>query len=139
MSYNSQAVGTQGSKLEIGNGDSPLSYTEVKEIKQFNGFDGQAAVIDVTHLQSAAKEKRMGLQDWGGFSMDTNYLANDTGQGLMRAAKGNGELQDFRFTDRNGDTAIFQAFVLSAPISGGVDAVLEGSFALEITGDVTFA
>jgi hypothetical protein len=60
----SNAIETQGFQLMIGNGDSPLTYTEVKEITKFQGFDGQAAEIDTTHLRSTAKEYLMGLQDF---------------------------------------------------------------------------
>lgn len=133
----SDAIESQGFKLEIGNADSPLTYTEVKEIKQFNAFDGQASVIDVTHMQSTAKEIRMGLQDWGTFAGDVNYLTDDPGQVKLRQAKASRQVQDFKMTLANGKVATFQAFVLASPISGGVDAVIDGSFSLQITGDVT--
>lgn len=134
-----QAIETQGFKLEIGNGDSPLTFTEVKEVVSFNGFDGQAAEIDVTHLQSTAKEFIMGLQDFGTFSCDVNYLSADPGQVAMRAAKATREIQTFRLTFSDTKTATFNGYVLSAPISGGVDAKVDGSFSIRITGDVTFS
>lgn len=133
----SDAVESQGFKLEIGDGDSPEQMVEVKEIKSFNGLDGQASVIDVTHMRSVAKEKRMGLQDFGQFQGDVNYLPDDPGQLLLRAAKASRAIKNFKGTLADGSTFEFTAFVLSSPISGGVDAVIEGSFALEISGDVT--
>ncbi len=133
------AIETQGFLVEIGNGDSPLTYTTVDEIKSFTGFDGAAAEIDVTHLQSTAKEFLMGLQDFGGFTMEANYLAEDAGQVLVRAAKASRAIQDIKLTFSDLSTAIFQAFVLSAPLSGGVDAAVDASFQLRISGDVTFA
>lgn len=132
----SDAIESQGFKLEIGNADSPLTYTEVKEIVSFNAFDGQATVIDVTHMQSTAKEVFMGLQDFGTFTGDTNYLTADPGQVLLRQAKGTREIQDFRMTLANGTTATFRGYVLSSPISGGVDAKIDGSFSIQISGDV---
>lgn len=132
----SNAIGTQGTKVEIGNGDSPLTYTEVKEVTNFSGFDGQAAEIDVTHLQSTAKEFIMGLQDNGSFQMDLNFIADDTGQDAMRAARASREKQDFRLTMSDGTIFTFQGYVLSAPISGGVDAKVDTSFTIRITGDV---
>ena len=135
----SDAIETQGSTFEIGNGDSPLTYTAISEVKTFSGFDGAAAEIDVTHLQSTAKEFLMGLQDFGGFNCDVNYLASDAGQVLVRAAKASRAIQDIKITFSDSSTATFQAFVLSAPLSGGVDAAVDGSFQLRISGDVTFA
>ncbi len=135
----SDAIETQGFFLRIGNGDSPLTYTEVKEVKTFSGFDGAAAEIDITHLQSTAKEFLMGLQDFGNFNVDANYLATDPGQILVRDAKDSRVIQDFEAEFSDASTATFQAFVLSAPLSGSVDAAVDTSFSLRISGDVTFA
>ncbi len=135
----SDAIETQGFLLKIGNGDSPLTYTEVKEVKTFTGFDGSAAEIDITHLQSTAKEFLMGLQDFGGFNCDVNYLSADAGQVLVRAARASRAIQDIQLTFSDSSTATFQAFVLAAPLSGGVDAAVDGSFQFRISGNVTFA
>lgn len=133
------AIVTQGFKLEIGNGSSPIVYTEVGEVTSFDGFDGQASEIDVTHLQSTAKEFLMGLQDEGTFSVDVNFLPDDAGQDAMRTAKGTGLIQPFRVTFSDTTTATFQGFVLSATVSGGVDAKVDGSFAIRISGEVTWS
>jgi hypothetical protein len=140
MTYVSTAIETQGFKFEIAAvGGSPLSYTEVKEITAFNGFDGAASEIDVTHLQSAAKEFLMGLQDFGTFQLDVNHLPDDTGQVAMRTAKADRDKREFRVTFSDANTATFQGYVLSNSISGGVDAKVDGSFTVRITGNVTFA
>lgn len=136
--YTSTAIETQGFKFEIGAGVSPV-FTEIKEIKQFQGLDGEAATIDITHLQSAAKEKLLGLQDWGSWNIDTNYLPDDPGQMAARAAKASRQKQSFRATLSDGTVLTFQGFVKNSPISGGVDAVVEGSFSIEVTGDVTIS
>lgn len=134
------AIETQGFKLEIAPvGGSPLSYVEVSEITSFTGFDGQAAEIDVTHLQSTAKEFLMGLQDFGSFSVECNYLPTDTGQDNMRAAKASRDVQAFRATFSDTSTATFQGYVLGATVSGGVDAKVDGAFTIRITGNVTFS
>ena len=139
MTYESVAIETQGFKFEIGNGTSPITYTDVKEVVSFSGFDGAAAEIDVTHLQSAAKEFLMGLQDFGTFQIDVNHLPDDTGQVAMRTAKGDRDIRTFRVTFSDANTAVFRGFVLSNSISGGVDAKVDGSFQIRISGDVTFA
>ncbi len=134
----SDALPTQGFKLEVGDvGDSPAALTEISEITNFSGFDGQAAIIDVTHLQSTAKEKLQGLQDNGGFSLDVNHLPSDAGQKECRAAKAAGGKKLFLLTYSDTSTVQFEAFVMSNPQSGGVDSKVDGSFALEITGALT--
>lgn len=136
----SNAIQTQGFTLEIGDdGDSPAALTEISEITNFSGFDGQAAEIDTTHLQSTAKEFLMGLQDFGQFQIDVNYLPNDTGQSEARAAKAARTLKTFLATFSDGSTASFDGYVLSNPVSGGVDAKVDSSFVIRITGSVTFA
>lgn len=135
------AIETQGFKFEIASnpGSSPDNYVQVSEITSFSFFDGSAAEIDVTHLQSTAKEWIMGLQDFGSGSLECNHLPDDTGQNLMRAAKASRDIQDFKITFSDLNTAIFRGYVLSNPLSGGVDAKVDGSFAIRISGNVTFS
>ena len=136
----SNALETQGFTLGISaTGTSPITYTNILEITSFSGFDGSAAEIDVTHLSSTAKEFIMGLQDFGQFTIETSYLPADTGQDLLRTAKGNRDLHYFKATFSDLSTAIFTGYVLSAPVSGGVDAKVDGSFVIRISGDVTFS
>src|SRR3954466_4489659 len=135
----SDAIETQGFTFEIAADDgSPITYTAVGEVVSFNGFDGKAAEIDVTHLQSTAKEFLMGLQDFGSFSIEVSYLPADAGQVAMRAAKASRDRQIFRCTFSDSSTAVFNGYVLSNPVSGGVDAKVNGSFDIRITGSVTF-
>ena len=135
------ALESQGIQFDIGNGDDPLTYTEVSEINSFSGFDGSAQEIDVTHLKSTGKEWLMGLQDFGQITLDCNHLPADAGQVLMRAAKASRAIQDFKltFTDASTTEATFQGYVLSNTISAGVDDKISGSFTIRISGDVTFA
>jgi hypothetical protein len=134
------AIETQGTTLGISaTGTSPISYTNITEIVSFSGFEGSAQVIDTTHLGSSAKEKLMGLQDWGKFTIETSYLAGDSGQDLLRTAKGNRALHYFKLTLSDSSYMTFSGFVLSAPIKGGVDAKVDGSFEIEISGNVTFS
>ena len=44
----------------------------IGEITDFSGPGGQAAVIDVTNLNSTAKEKLVGLRDEGQLSLSLN-------------------------------------------------------------------
>lgn len=135
----SAAIKTQGFKFQIGDSASPIAYTEVKEVVSFQGFDGTAAEIDVTNLQSTAKEFLMGLQDFGSFKIDCNYLQADAGQLAMRTAKATQAITNFKVTFSDTKTAIFTGFVMSNPVSGGVDAKVDGSFNIRISGNVTFS
>ena len=134
------ALKSQGFVFEVQTAAGPPAvFTEIMGITNFNLFDGQAAEIDTTTLRSAAKEFIMGLQDFGSGSLDVNYLPDDAGQSELRDAKTDSEVRTFRATFSDGTTATFEAYVMSAPVSGGVDSKVEGSFSLRITGDVAFA
>lgn len=134
------AIETQGFTLGISaTGTSPITYTDIGEITNFTGFDGKAAEIDVTHLASTAKEWLMGLQDFGTFKIDVNYLPANAGQDLLRTAKGNRDLHYFKAIFSDASYATWAGYVLSAPVSGGVDSKVDGSFEIRISGDVTFS
>ena len=132
-----QAIEAQDYEFGIGNGDSPLTYTEVKEITSWNGPDGEASNIDVTHLKSLAKEYLMGLADNGSYTLEINYLPDDAGQILMRAARVSRLIQDFKVTLSDGTGITFQGFVKNAPSSGAVDEKVSGSYNILISGAVT--
>lgn len=136
----SDAINSQGFSLEIGDeGDSPAALTEIKEITSFQLFDGQANEIDITHLQSTAKERMMGLQDFGSANFDLNYVGDDPGQMEARAAKASRARKEFLITFSNGGTASFRGFVATSPINGGVDAKVDTSISILVDGDVTFS
>ena len=134
MSVN--AIPAQGTVLKIGAG-SPIVYTAIPEIKTFNGPGGSAAVIDVTDLSSTAKEKRMGLQDEGQLGFNINYRPDHAQHVALRTAKASGAATPFQLTFEDGTIWTFVAFVLSVIVQGGVDAVVEASVTLEISGSIT--
>lgn len=136
----SDAIPSQGFILEIGDvGDSPDNLTEIKEVVDFQLFDGQANEIDITNLQSAAKERFMGLQDYGSGTFSLNFLSADPGQVEARAAKATRTQKVIRMTFSDGYTATHNGYVQSAPINGGVDAKVDHSLSILVDGDVTFA
>ncbi|MFP3548920.1 hypothetical protein SB748_36635, partial [Rhizobium sp. SIMBA_035] len=68
-------------------GAAEPTWTKVKNVKSYSGFDGSATEIDVTDLDSEAKEKRLGLMDNGSFSIDVNVNMSDPGQAAMKTAQ----------------------------------------------------
>lgn len=134
----SNAIETQGMKIQIGNGASSELFSDIKEIKTFSGPGGSASIIDVTSLDSAAKEKRMGLADEGQLQFTINYVPAETTHAALRTARSTRELTNFRmiFTDGTATQWDFSAFVTGFSVSGGVDAVVEAQVTLEITGAI---
>lgn len=127
------AVGTAGTA-------SQLVYVEGCEVKTFNGFDGQAAEVDITTLCSEAREYLIGLQDFGAFSFDVNLVPNDPFQVECNEAKAARARRTFTLslppgTDGKEFMYVFDAFVRQFTIAGGVDQALTGSVALRVTGE----
>jgi len=114
------------------------TMTDIGSIKGFDGFDGQASEIDVTDLDSVAKEYLIGLQDFGNVSLDIGLLASDAGQTAMKKAKDSGAAKVFTITTKAGPVAAFLAYVKSFTTSGSPDSSLKGKTALRITGAPSF-
>lgn len=122
---------------------TPAAYTKVKAFKSFTGFDGQASPIDVSDLDSVAVEKVLGLVDNGKFDITLNSTGGnasaDAGLQALYAALNDGLIRGFKVTLPNGAVASFNAFVMTVPLSGGVNQVLATTVSLLISGAVTWA
>lgn len=130
---------TTGLTYTSGGSSTPVTFTPISNVKSFSGFDGMASEIDVTNLSSLAKEKRLGIQDFGAFKFDINPDYSDAGQTALRSAKAAATVKSFKVQYPNGKAASFSAYVKGMPEQGGVDAVLAGSVDLMITGIVVVA
>lgn len=113
----------------------------IAEVMTFTGPSGSAAVIDVTHLGSTAKDKLIGLRDEGQVTMDVLFNTDTTAlQTALRAdrASRTKRVYDIRYTDSTATPSydFFDAYVTGFSISGGVDDATKGSVTLEITSAV---
>lgn len=116
---------------------TPVAYTEVGEVADFDGPGGAASVIDATHLGSSAREKIMGIPDEGQFTFSLNRVFSDTGQAAVLAARAARAKKTFRVTYMDATVQTFEGYVLQFSTSGGVDDKLNGSVTIEITGAVS--
>lgn len=151
----SSAVSSQGTRFFIQDGTADLDpasatdfpavgvlgaavagFLETQEHRSYSGFDGQASEIDVTTLVSTAREKRLGLQDFGSFSVDLNIVDTEPFQVEAAEAKAAGSMRWFRLVYANGAERRFQGYVRSISESGSVDAVAQGTMGITINGDV---
>jgi hypothetical protein len=107
----------------------------------YNGDGGQAAVIDVTNLASASKEKRVGLRDEGQLTLTMHYNPDDTIHQGLRSDRANRVRRQFKLTFTDTVPAIwtFYGYVTTFSVQGGVDAVVQASVTIEIDGEITEA
>lgn len=138
-----KAIESQGITIGMSDGSmSPITYNDIGNITSFTGPGGQASVIDVTNLDSTAKEKLMGLPDEGQFSIDINLDPDNTQHQALRTARANRALTYFKITltDTSPATAItFQGYVLGFSINGSVDQVVKATVTIEVDGPVSYA
>ena len=109
--------------------------------KTWSGLDGQASDIDVTDLDSLAKEYRAGLIDYGSFSGTCQFSLTDAGQMALRSSQAAaGPSSAFVITHKSGAIlARFNGYCKQFSQSGGVDQVVDSNFSVKISGAVTYA
>lgn len=134
----STALSAQGTKISINTGTAQTpTLTQVTNVSDISGFDGKAAQIDTTNLSSTAKERMLGLQDWGSVTLATDINLKEASHAALLAAKKAGVPQSFTVELSDTSTITFNAFVSTFPISAKVDQVYKGNIVLDITGDIT--
>ena len=118
---------------------TPVAWTAIGEVTDFSGPDGTASEIDITHLQSTAKEFLMGLPDEGSISLSINWAPADTGQLAVKAARKARTKKDFKITYSDKSTASFKGYVMGLSTDAAVDDKVNGSITLRVTGEVKWA
>jgi len=117
---------------------SPQTFSKVGNVQDFTPDGGTATVIDVTNMDSTAKEKRQGLQDNGNYAL--TYDADDTDAGQLRllAARAAQAVVVFKqFYPGGLKIRAWQGFVqkVTEP-AAGVDKVLRSSATIVVTGPI---
>jgi hypothetical protein len=117
-------------------GGTAQKYTvqPIANITGVKGFDGTSSEIDVTHLQSAAKEFQLGLEDFGNLTVDVLLINADAGQIYLRKLKSLAQSAPFSLVLADGTTAAFMAFVKGFSFDGvKPDGAVTGEVTLRIT------
>jgi hypothetical protein len=131
-------IDTTGGTLTASNGTlTPVAWTEIAEVTDWDGPSGTAQVIDMTYLTATAKHKKPGIPDEGQFTLSINWIPTDAGQQAVATARAEQAEKNFRVTYEDGSTQTFAGYVLGFATSGGVDNKVAGSITIEITGAVT--
>ena len=130
-------VDTTGLAYTSGGTATPVTFTNIANIKDFSGFDGSASELEVTNLDSVAKEFKLGLTDPGAFSINIDYDSANAGHVALRAKQVSGLLSNFKLTLPNATVITFTGFVKKFSLAGGVDAVAKTSVDIRISGAIT--
>lgn len=121
---------------------TPTTYTAVANVTGISEFEsGSASEIDVTHLTSTAKEKRLGLVDNGAFSLQIQHSNADAGQAALQARRLDGAAVNMKIILPSGTTptASFSGLIKKFSKSAAVDGVVTGSCDVTVNGAVTWS
>jgi len=81
------AVLGSGAALGLGNAASPQVYTTIAEVLRCGPIGSSNSEVDVTNLDSTAKEYISGLTDGNTVDFDCNWLVGNTQQESLRTSQ----------------------------------------------------
>jgi len=113
------------------------TFAKCGEVTSVGAPSGEAADIDVTHLESEAKEYLVGLPDEGNIEIAMNAISNDPGHEEMLDAKDVQERRWLKITWSNGDVWYIKALVKKYTWAAGVDAKIEAASSFRTSGKWT--
>ena len=127
----------QGTLLQRETSLGSASFATIANVKSWSGPSTENPEIDVTTLQSTAKEFVGGLVDYGELTLELNFDPNNAShQQLfadMEASPPTVTGWRIQFVDPT-INYYWSAFVKSFSISGEVDGVISGSLTLRLSG-----
>lgn len=119
---------------------TPQTMAEVGEVISMNGFDGEAADIDVTNLRSTGKEYLTGLPEFGNLTL-TLWLPSteDAGQERLRDLRETQTTSAFTITLASGQVTVFMGLVKSFSLTGmQVDGAVQCTCTIKISNQPAF-
>jgi hypothetical protein len=130
----------QGMDLEVGNDPddpTPTSWVPVHHPVDFSDLGGSRPQVELTNLESLAREFTPGLADQGAFSVTHQFDPMDPGQRLImndQQVANRTRAMRLIFPDANNTRVEFMMSVTSNPIRAGVDQPMQIAFQFQITG-----
>lgn len=113
----------------------------VSDVTSVSGPGISAGKIDVTSLQSTAKEFIMGLRDNGDVSLDMIYNSTDLGQLALRNDLNTRTKRRIAIKIPDATTTLWhcEAYCTNWSLSGSVDNVQKLSATIGLTGAITWS
>ena len=92
------AVLGSGAALALGSGASPQVYTTVAEVLRCGPIGSTNPEVDVTNLDSTAKEYIAGLADGNTVEFEMNWIGGNAQQESLRTQQASGTTVNMRMT-----------------------------------------
>lgn len=136
---------SKGTVIKVGDGADPEVFTTITGATGFTVPAEISDEIEVTDLESEAKEYIAGLGDAGEFSFQLNLKRKATGSGYiaiqetLESYAGDGELHNFQIVlpAPFSVTYAFAAFVKAFQPNAQVNSALTATVTLRVSGAVT--
>ena len=90
------AVLGKNATLQLGSGASPQVYTTIAEVLRCGPIGSTNPEVDVTNLDSTAKEYIAGLADGNSVDFDVNFLSGNTQHTSLRTSAAAGSTINLR-------------------------------------------
>ena len=90
------AVLGSGATLQLGSGASPQVYTTIAEVLRCGPIGSTNPEVDVTNLDSTAKEYIAGLADGNTVEFEMNWVVGNTEQQSLRSSQAAGSTVNLR-------------------------------------------
>lgn len=143
--YESTGIITNETKLQVGDGATPEIFTDIAEVVSIEPPANDAPPIDISHLLSPKREKRIGLADPGEASCLLNFLFGNTGQKQLEDDQKSGTIRNYRIMYRPEppETAYKNGHEFGAGVKQfkietiELDAPLRATVTFSVTGDIT--
>lgn len=109
------AVLGSGSTLQIGSGASPQVYSTIAEVLRCGPIGSTNPEVDVTNLDSTAKEYIAGLADGNSVEFEMNFIAGNTQQESLRTSQAAGDTVNMRmvWSTSPNTSAVFEMVLLT--------------------------
>ena len=135
------ASAAQGTLLKIDSGASPQVFSTITGVTNLSGPTGSRELIDVTGLDSAAREYLVGMPDYGDISFTLFYAPQNAVHALLFTAfqlsSQTATAFTLTFTDSPATVYSFNALVQGFPHNFQTNAAVEVNVTLKLTGAVT--
>jgi hypothetical protein len=128
-----------GTALQVSDGASPEVYTTIAEVLSLSGPELTAEDIEVTNLDSTAKEYISGVPDGGSASFELNWISSAQ-QETLRDDVEAGTARNYKivFSTSPNTTASFNARCTEFSMTSDPNTQIRASATLKISGSVTW-
>jgi len=126
----------KGTKIGLGNGAGTEVFNAIAEILTVSGPELSAETIEVTNLDSLAKEYIGGMPDGGSIQLEMNWISGNTYQAELRDRVESAEVGNFLIVWPNtpATKVLFAATVESWSINTEANSAITASVTMKISG-----